>query len=92
MRGKEWEKLASDLATYVYVNVPRVEFDTIEGKEADGIYTISQDHQAELNWYRKAADQGFAPAQWGLGLMYQIQSRGHVPIWRRRPTRLRRCD
>ena len=33
---------------------------------------VSQDDAAALSWFRKAADQGYAPAQNKLGLMYLI--------------------
>ena len=31
---------------------------------------VAQDYAEAVKWYRKAADQGFAPAQFNLGLMY----------------------
>jgi TPR repeat protein len=31
---------------------------------------VPQDHAEAARWYRKAADQGNALAQFGLGLMY----------------------
>ena len=34
------------------------------------IHTKSKDYAEALKWYRKAAVQGYAPAQHGLGLMY----------------------
>lgn len=31
---------------------------------------VSQDHGQAMDWYRKAADQGYADAQLNLGVMY----------------------
>src|SRR5262249_31928234 len=33
-------------------------------------YNASQDYSQALSWYRKAADQGYGPAQRALGVMY----------------------
>jgi hypothetical protein len=48
-RGSANEKLASDLAALVGVRVPRVEFDHIQGQEAQGHYSISHVHGVESN-------------------------------------------
>jgi uncharacterized protein len=32
---------------------------------------VSQDFGEAINWYRKAAEKGFAPAESNLGLMYE---------------------
>lgn len=59
-RGKQQEKLASDLAALVGVRVPRVELDTIKDK-SDAAYAISRVHGREstdLTAVRqKAADE-----------------------------------
>jgi uncharacterized protein len=31
---------------------------------------VPQDYAQAMQWYRKAADQGLAQAQYGIGLMY----------------------
>jgi TPR repeat protein len=31
---------------------------------------VAQNHSAAMSWYRKAADQGYATAQYNLGTMY----------------------
>ena len=36
-----------------------------------------QDYSAAMKWYRMAADQGYANAQYGLGIMYD-NGRGAV--------------
>jgi hypothetical protein len=46
-RGAINEKLASDLAALAGVRVPRVEFDEIQGLEAQGHYTVSHVHGVE---------------------------------------------
>ena len=33
---------------------------------------VSQDYQAALKWYRKAAEQGLAQAQGNLGVLYEL--------------------
>ena len=32
---------------------------------------VEQNHVEALTWYRKAADQGWAAAQYNLGMMYE---------------------
>jgi hypothetical protein len=32
---------------------------------------LEQDHADAMKWYRRAADQGYAVAQFNLGLMYE---------------------
>lgn len=32
---------------------------------------VAQDNAAAVAWYRKAAEQGYAPAQYNLGYMHQ---------------------
>ena len=41
---------------------------------------VPKDYSQAENWYRKAAEQGFAPAQNNLGLMYDNGSYPQVPI------------
>ena len=36
---------------------------------------VAQDARQALDWYRKSAEQSFAPAQYSLGMMY-FQGRG----------------
>ena len=33
-------------------------------------YGVAQSYTEAVNWYRKSAEQGFAEAQYNLGLMY----------------------
>ena len=35
-------------------------------------YGVIEDHKAAAKWYRLAAEQGIAEAQYNLGLMYDI--------------------
>ena len=50
---------------------------------------MAQDYAQALVWYRKAADQGFATAQGGLGFMYENgqgvpQDYAQAAMWYRR--------
>ena len=47
---------------------------------------VVQDARQALDWYRKSAEQGFAPAQYSLGMMYlqgrgTEQDNGQAKIW-----------
>ena len=47
---------------------------------------VPQDYRAAEEWYRKAADQGYAPAQLGLGSLYEggrgmPQAYGTAAVW-----------
>jgi uncharacterized protein len=37
---------------------------------------VPRDFEQAANWYRKAADQGYAPAQYSLGLLFQQKESG----------------
>ncbi|WP_438482369.1 LysM peptidoglycan-binding domain-containing protein [Oleiharenicola lentus] len=38
----------------------------------NGLLGVKQDYAQALDWYRKAGDRGFAPAQFNLGLVYEM--------------------
>ncbi len=49
----------------------------------------NEDHAQAVEWYRKAADRGYAPAQSNLGLMYELglgarQSNAEAVAWYRK--------
>jgi TPR repeat protein len=41
---------------------------------------VDQDHAQALYWYRCAAEQGYAPAQYNLGWLY-AKGQGVAPTW-----------
>jgi TPR repeat protein len=43
---------------------------TSDGLMYDKGQGVRQDHAAAASWYRKAAEQGIANAQFNLGIMY----------------------
>ena len=50
---------------------------------------VPQDYDEAVKWYRKAADQGLAEAQFDLGLIYQkgqsvAQDYGEAVMWYRK--------
>lgn len=51
---------------------------TLGNAYTNGLLGLRQDYAEALKWYRRAGDQGFAPAQFNLGLVYEL-GRG-VPV------------
>ena len=53
--------------------VPKAAEQGDRGQFSLGIYKgrgVPQDYAAAVSWFRKAADQGYATAQYNLGIMY----------------------
>ena len=51
---------------------------------------MPQDYAEAAKWYRKAAEQGYAEAQYFLAFMYSL-GRGRIPTRSASPTRTAPC-